>query len=293
MNSEPHRAALLKVLNQAYVADDISTKKLDRLVGNIAANNFISFSDDEIPTDGRGSTKALHITLNCKGHILSKVLVDNGSALNVMPLSTLTRLPIDIFHMKRSHTIVRAFDGTRREVVGNIEIPLQIGPCTYNVDFQMDIKPSYSCLIRRPWIHSARAIPSFLHQKLKFVIDEKLVSIAGEEELIAMTSTEAPYVGPNEEALDCLFRSLEFVNTAFVKEGSKILVPQLSMSSFLRVNEILGRGAQIGKGLGKHLHGKVKTVPITMKMDRYGLRYQPSKKDCWKHIEQRKGRRLA
>ena len=157
----------------------------------------------------------------------------------------------------------------------------------------MDIKPSYSCLIRRPWIHSVGAIPSFLHQKLKFVIDEKLVSIAEEEEIIAMTSTEAPYVGPNEEALDCLFRSLEFVNTAFVKEGSKILVPQLSMSSLLRVNEILGRGAQIGKGLRKHLQGKVKTVPITMKMDRYGLRYQPSKKDRWKQIEQRRGWRLA
>ena len=100
LNSEPHRAALLKVLNQAYVADDISTEKLDRLVGNIAADNFISFNNDEIPDDGRGSTKALHITLNCKGHILPKVLVDNGSALNVMPLSTLTRLPIDISHMK-------------------------------------------------------------------------------------------------------------------------------------------------------------------------------------------------
>ena len=70
-------------------------------------------------------------------------------------------------------------------------------------------------------------------------------------------------------------------------------MPQLSRSSLLRVNEILGRGAQIGKGLGKHLHGKVKTVPITMKMDRYGLGYQPSREDRWKHIEQRKGRRLA
>ena len=66
LNSEPHRAALLKVLNQPYVADDISTEKLDSLVGNITADNFISFSDDEIAVDGRGSTKALYITLNCK-----------------------------------------------------------------------------------------------------------------------------------------------------------------------------------------------------------------------------------
>ena len=66
------------------------------------------------------------------------------------------------------------------------------------------------------------------------------MSIAGEEEIIAMTSTEAPYVEPNEEALFYSFRSLEFVNAAFVKKGSKILVPQLSRSSLLGVNEILG-----------------------------------------------------
>ena len=45
------------------------------------------------------------------------------------------------------------------------------------------------------------------------------MSIAGEEKIIAMTSTEAPYVEPNEKTLDCSFRFLEFVNAVFVKEG--------------------------------------------------------------------------
>ena len=58
-------------------------------------DNYISFSDDEIPPDGRGSTKALHITTKVKDYTLPKVLIDNGSSLNVMPLSTLMRLPVD------------------------------------------------------------------------------------------------------------------------------------------------------------------------------------------------------
>ena len=41
--------------------------------------------------------------------------------------------------------IVRAFDGARREVVGDIEIPLSFGPCTFHVDFPViSISPSYS-----------------------------------------------------------------------------------------------------------------------------------------------------
>ncbi|XP_016681218.1 uncharacterized protein [Gossypium hirsutum] len=98
LNSEGHRNALLKVLNETYVADDISVNKLDRLVGNISADNFISFSDDEIPPGGMRSTRALHITVRCKGCILPGVLVDNGSALNVLPLSTLNR-PSVVVHI--------------------------------------------------------------------------------------------------------------------------------------------------------------------------------------------------
>ncbi|KAK8974476.1 hypothetical protein V6N11_000645 [Hibiscus sabdariffa] len=59
--------ALLKVLNQTFVPDNISVGKLDRIMGNIAADNYITFSDDEIPEGGMGSTKALNITTHCKG----------------------------------------------------------------------------------------------------------------------------------------------------------------------------------------------------------------------------------
>ena len=76
-------------------------------------DNYISFSDDKIPSNRRGSTKALHITTKVKDCTLPKVLIDNGSSLNVMLLSTLMRLPMDRSYMKHSRTVVRAFDGTR------------------------------------------------------------------------------------------------------------------------------------------------------------------------------------
>ena len=130
---------------------DASTDKIDRLVGNIMMDNYISFSDDEIPPNEHGSTKALHITTKVKDCTLPKVLIDNGSSLNVMPLSTLMRLPVDRSYMRYTKTVVRAFDGIRREVTGEIEIEMQIGPCTFTVEFQvMDISPSYNCLLGRP-----------------------------------------------------------------------------------------------------------------------------------------------
>ncbi|XP_016694403.1 uncharacterized protein [Gossypium hirsutum] len=232
LSSEVHRSALMKVLNETYVANDISVNKLDRLVSSISSDNYIFFNDDEIPPGGMGSTQALHITTRCKGYTLPGVLIDNGSALNVLSLTTLNRLPIDSSLMKECQNIVKAFDGTERKVMGRIDVPLQIGPNTYEVDFLvMNIKPSYNCLLGRPWIHSAGEVPSSLHQKLKLVSKERLITIKAEEDIIATVSNNAPYLETDDEAIECSFRSLEFVNVTFITEGSKILMPKLSKTT--------------------------------------------------------------
>ncbi|XP_016673254.1 uncharacterized protein [Gossypium hirsutum] len=271
LSSEVHRSALIKVLNETYMADDISVNKLDRLVNNISADNFIFFNDDEIPSGGRGSTKALHITTRCKGYTLPGVLIDNGSALNVLPLSTLNRLPMDSSHMKTCQNIVRAFDGTERRVIGRIEIPLMIGPTTYEVDFLViDIKPSYNCLLGRPWIHSAGAVSSSLHQKVKLVSEGRLITISAEEDTVATVTGDAPYVETNDEAVDYSFRSLEFVNTMFITEGSRLPVLKISKTTEMGLQLMVGRGALSGKGLGKHLQGRIEAPMLKEKFDSFG-----------------------
>ncbi|KAL4318580.1 hypothetical protein GQ457_18G013230 [Hibiscus cannabinus] len=298
LSSEPHRNALLKMLNQTFAPNDVSVDKLDRLVNNLHVDNFISFSEDEIPVEGTGSVKALHITTHCHGHILPHVLVDNGSALNVMPMSTLNRLPVDKAHIRPCHTSVRAFDGTRREVVGKIDVPLLIGPTTYNVEFTvMDITPAYNCLLGRPWIHAAGAVPSTLHQKVKFVIDGRLISVGAKEDIIASTSTDAPYIDVDENAIECTFRSLEFVNATFVAERKKIPKPRLSKNTLMRVRLTVGKGARSGKGLGKSLQGMHTSLQPILKYDRSGVGHKPNPRQRMKNIlrmrEQRRARLIG
>nr|XP_012461494.1 unnamed protein product [Gossypium raimondii] len=214
-------------------------------------------------------------------------LQDNGSALNVLPLSTLNRLPVDSSHMKSCQNVVRAFDGTERGVMGRIDIPLLIGPTIYEVDFLvMDIKPSYSCLLGRPWIHSAGAVPSSLHQKLKLVSEGRVVTIDAEEDIIASVTNDAPYLGTSDDAIECSFRSLEFVNTTFILEGSKIPMPRISKTTRMGLQLTVGKGALPRKGLGKYLQGRVEAPVFKDKQDRFGLGYKPDARQ--KSIEQEK-----
>ncbi|KAK8609166.1 hypothetical protein V6N13_025473 [Hibiscus sabdariffa] len=240
LSSEPHRNALLKLLNQTFVPKEISIDMVDLLVGNISMDNFISFSAEEI---------------------LEGVLIDNGSALNVLPLATLKKSPVDSTHVKAYHNVVRAFD-------------------EYEVDFVvMDIKLAYSCLLGRPWIHAAGAVPSTLHQKLKFVIDGKLVTVQAEEDIIVSVSTNAPYIEMDEDTVECSFRSLELVSATFVKENKVVLRPRLSRCAKMQVKQTLGKGAQIGRGFGKRLQGRLYPKSVKGKTDRFWLGYQPNRRE--------------
>ncbi|KAK5832690.1 hypothetical protein PVK06_016493 [Gossypium arboreum] len=278
----------MKVINEKYVADDISVNKLDRLVNNIGADNFIFFNNDEIPLGGMGSIKALHITTRCKGYTLPRVLIDNGSALNVLPLSKLNRLPVDGSHMKTCQNIVRAFDGTERKVMGRIEILLLIGPNTYDVDFLViDIKPSYNCLLGRPWIHSAGAVPSSLHQKLKLVIEGRLVTINVEENIIASVTSDTPYIGTDDKAIECSFRSLEFVNATFIVEGNKIPIPKISKTTKMGLQLTVEKGALPGRGLGRCLQGRIEVPMLKEKRDCFDLGFKLDAKQKKKELEKK------
>jgi len=100
-----------------------------------------------------------------------------------------------------------SFCGSKREVIGEVELPVQVGPCTFQIVFQvMDILPAYSCLLGRPWIHTAGVVPSTLHQKLKFVIDDKLIIVSGEEDLVVCDPHPLPILKLRKKFWKPLFR---------------------------------------------------------------------------------------
>ncbi|XP_016676185.2 uncharacterized protein [Gossypium hirsutum] len=172
---------------------------LSLLLNSESHQNALLKVNDEIPPNGRGSVKALHITTRCKGYIIPNALIDNGSALNVMPLATLSRIPIDLSYLR---------------------------PC-----------------------HST-----------KFIMDGLLVTVVGEEDIVASISTDTPYLEVSKDAVECSFHSFEFINATFVAKGNKILMPKLSRNTEMGIKLIVGKGARARKGLGRYQQGIVRAL---------------------------------
>ncbi|KAL2325747.1 hypothetical protein Fmac_024805 [Flemingia macrophylla] len=215
ISSEPQRKALLKVLNEAYVPHGISQDKFEGI---------------------------------CKEYLIANVIVENGSSLNVMPKRTPEQVAIKGIHMG---PIVRAFDGSKREAVGEINLRIQIRPIIFNVEFQvMDITPAYSCLLGRPWIHDAKAVPSTLHQKVKFVVGDKLVTVQVEDDMLISKPSTLPYVDAAEEAIETSFQALEIASVKNFPHNMKKVA-----------HILIKNGYHPGQGVGKDSQG-INGLPI-------------------------------
>ena len=98
----------------------------------------------------------------------------------------------------------------------------------------MDILPSYSCLLGRPWIHNAGDVTSTLHQMLKYPIQGQIITVHGEEEYMINHLNFFRYVELDGEFIENPFQHFEEVPqdvavTKTVSQVPKITRPPLRM----------------------------------------------------------------
>ena len=116
------------------------------------------------------------------------------------------------------------------------------------------------------------AVPSTFHQKVKFVVEESLITVVAEEDMIATTTTTAPYLEIKEDAIECSFRSFEIATA--IKEEPEVLISRLSQNAQMILRQTVGKGAKVGHGLGKDLQGRHIVISSTPKRNCHGIGYQ-------------------
>ncbi|PKI67497.1 hypothetical protein CRG98_012081 [Punica granatum] len=69
------------------------------------------------------------------GAMLEVALIPPKEALNVCPVTTLKQMNVDLNRIRPSKTSVRGFDGSWKEVNGEIDLLIDVGPCSFSVTF--------------------------------------------------------------------------------------------------------------------------------------------------------------
>ena len=119
--SSTHRDVLIRALSQIRVKTSTTLEGLIQMMTADRATCTV-FSIDDLPLEGFDHTCSLYISIVCLGHRVLSIMLDNGSTLNVCPLTTVVALEFAPSNFGPSTQIVRAYDRTQRKVMGTLTI---------------------------------------------------------------------------------------------------------------------------------------------------------------------------
>src|SRR5688572_17221786 len=133
-----------------------------RLVLEPMTATFEKPEDDE-----RQHMKALFLKGHVDGRPLTKLMVDGGAAVNIMPYAVLRKLGKSDDDLTRTDMMLKDFEGKVSNARGALCVDLTIGSKTLPTTFfVINGKGSYNMLLGRDWIHANCCIPSTMHQCL-------------------------------------------------------------------------------------------------------------------------------
>ena len=91
------------------------------MIGSKNSELIISYSEKDLTTKGKHHNGPLHIIVDSMGKRIPMVLIDNGSALIVYPLKTVSYFDLSIEDFLPIDQHVRAYDNSKRSF-GNFNI---------------------------------------------------------------------------------------------------------------------------------------------------------------------------
>ena len=113
--------------------------------------------------------RPLYVRAHFNGKPVSKVLVDNRSVVNEMPLRMLKTLGRGIGDLIETKMSVLAFTGEISKTLGILLIDISVGSkASLSVFFVIYFITNYNALLRRDWIHANWCVSSSLHHFLLF-----------------------------------------------------------------------------------------------------------------------------
>ncbi|XP_070006050.1 uncharacterized protein [Nicotiana sylvestris] len=103
-----------------------------------------------------------------------------------------------------------------------------------NTDFVvLDVAVSYNLLLGRPWIHVARAVPSTLHQMVKFEWDRQEIVVYGEDNLCVPNNAIVPLIEVEDDKGPWVYQVFDTVSVEKIPEGKCVPTPRVVAASVM------------------------------------------------------------
>ena len=142
----------------------------------------MGFSDEDKIGTIQPHDDALVIILRIRGYDVKRVMVDQGSAAEIMYPDLFKGLNLRAENLTPYSSPLISFEGKVIIPKRQIKLPVQAGSETVEVDFiVVDAYSPYTAIVARPWLHTLGAVSSTPHQKIKYPSGGKTEEILGDQ----------------------------------------------------------------------------------------------------------------
>ena len=169
-----------RVMSVSCYSDNDSNSMPKRIKTNVSL--VLSFSDADKQGTIQPHDDALVVTLRIDGYDVKRVVVDQGSAAEIMYPDLYKRLGLKSEDLTTYSSPLVSFEGKMVVPKGQIRLLMQVGADVVEVDFiVIDAFSPYIAIMGRPWLHSLGAVSSTLHQKVKYPSGGQVLEIVGSQ----------------------------------------------------------------------------------------------------------------
>ncbi|PNX81972.1 hypothetical protein L195_g037997, partial [Trifolium pratense] len=121
----------------------------------------------EKPDEGmKNHLKPLFVRAKVNDVSINKVLIDGGAAVNLMPLSLLSKIGKYETDLHSHNIVLSNYEGKNGHSWGAIQVDVAIGSFVRPTLFLVvPSKANYNLLLGREWIHGVGVVPSTLHRR--------------------------------------------------------------------------------------------------------------------------------
>ena len=125
---------------------------------------------------------ALVLTVCINSFDVHRVLVDPGSAADLLHLPAFKQMRILVYHLHSAGRVLSGFNGATTLSVGDITFYVKAGPVTQQVLFSVveDLGP-YNAILGRAWLHAMKAVPSTYNQTISYLTESGQVDLQGSQ----------------------------------------------------------------------------------------------------------------
>ena len=169
-----------RVMSVSYCPNKGSNSMLKRVKMGIPL--VLGFSYEDKLRTIQSHYDALVVTLRIGGYNVKRVMIDQGSAVEIMYPNLFKGLNLKLENLKAYNSPLVSFEGKMVIPKGHIRLSVQTDSYVVEVDFiVVDAFSPYTAIMGRPWLHFLGAVFSTFHQKVKYPLGNQVLEILGSQ----------------------------------------------------------------------------------------------------------------